>query len=133
MPILASQCRFLFSMALPVSVAAYAQSPADLKSDLALVNRCAHAAQVVVKSVELYPLSKQGRDKFTQTVVQKLRETNQLGAETPSDVNLFFASVDDLLGKDINLKDPASREWLSSQSAAACALFSSRAPAERPP
>lgn len=98
----------------------------DLKADFALINRCAHAARVVVKSIELYPLSKQSRERFLETVVRQLRETNQLGEQTPSDVNLFFAKVDDMLTGDIDLKDPASREWLTSQSAAACTLHSSR-------
>jgi len=109
------------------ATASYAQEiphELGLKAEFVLIARCAQAARIVVKALELYPNDDRRREALIESVANELKETNQLGEQTPSDVNFAFARIMALSG--VNPQGVVDREFLTSQAAASCALYSSR-------
>lgn len=124
------------AISLPLTQA-HAQSGADkwnLTADFDLINRCAQATRLVVGAANLYPSDKRIRDGFIEEVIRNLKKTDQLGTQMPSDINLIFTrlSVDGMLAREPDLKDPAAREWLMMQAASTCTLHSSRSESTTP-
>lgn len=133
LPLPISICSFkqkLFGLGmLALSFSAFAQLSQDSGDWPGLVNRCSQAAIIITKATEKHSDHHPARDAFIDYVYERLKESKQLGAQTPSETEIFLSKVSArtlLEAGTYPASSPQARDWFMSQIAATCALKASQ-------
>lgn len=110
---------YFYSIFALLSFSSIAQASQDDWPEI--VSRCSHASKVVVDGYAKFDDESQ-QSKFVANIFKRLRESRQLGAQTPDEIDEFWATVaiKNLVRRGVNLR--TQRDWALTQVSGSCSL-----------